>query len=558
MYGGIEKLIAARGAEITERIWDKDPALWVSGEAEQSAVAKRLGWLDSVDWMAPRLDELGSWVESIKAGPWERVVLLGMGGSSLAPEVLSRIFGTAEGSLPLSVLDNTAPDAVREALLGGELEHTLFIVSSKSGQTIEIRAFLSFFFERMRQRLGDGAGQNFVAITDPDTELADAAKTLGFQRVFLNPADIGGRFSALSYFGLVPAALLGIDLTRLLASAQGAISAASRSTDPPANGALRLGVSLANFAAQGRDKMVLLMSDAIDPLGDWIEQLVAESTGKSGRGILPVVNEVPMPASSYWNDRVFVAVSLEGDRAQESRCAELHAAGHPVIGHRLTDRYDVGGEFFRWEFATAVAGAVLGINPFDEPDVGLSKATTEQLLRDEAMEDAHTPRELVTSGVLTAVGDPGSVPSEELTDVTEALRTLLATVEPEDYIAILAYLPDSIELKRFFRRIAARLGQHFGVAVTTGIGPRFQHSTGQLHKGGPHSGVFIQIVGDTGEDLSVPGQSYSFGELNRAQADGDLAVLLRLGRRAVRVECAGDREQGLLELHDAVERALSQ
>jgi glucose-6-phosphate isomerase len=427
--------------------------------------------------------------------------------------VLWRTFGAAPGFPALHVLDSTDPRAVHDAERGGDLSKTLFIISSKSGTTQESDSFFRYFWERTGAR-----GSQFVAITDPGTPLEQLAAERGFRRAFSNPADIGGRYSALSFFGLVPAALIGVDVQTLLHRAHRMAEACAACVTTLENPAAWLGAILGESALAGRDKATFVLSPGISSFGLWVEQLIAESTGKEGKGVLPVADEPLGAPQVYGEDRVFVSMALAGesDPEIESRLAALEKAHHPVIHLRLEDRYDLGQEFFRWEFATAVVGAALRINPFDQPNVAESKANTK--------------------AVLAKRGAPSQAAS------AAELEKFLAGIQPGDYLAIMAYLPPTPENDRRLAAIRLRLRDHLKVATTLGYGPRFLHSTGQLHKGGPPKGHFLQITGRAELDLPIPGEPFSFGQLEAAQAEGDLAALRSRGRPAIRID-----DLGLLE-----------
>ncbi len=498
-------------AQLPKRIWARDPTVWTDDPGTPE-IRDRLGWLTVGEAMAQQVKDLNAFSDEVRA-EFSRVVLCGMGGSSLAPEVFWRTFGAAQGHPSLHVLDSTDPRAVRQAEQGGDLAKTLFIVSSKSGTTQESDSFLRYFWERT-----GGRGSQFVAITDPGTPLEQLADERRFWRTFLNPPDIGGRYSALSFFGLVPAALLGVDLETLLHRAHRMAEAAAACVLPLENPAARLGAVLGEGALAGRDKATFVLSPGIAGFGLWVEQLIAESTGKEGKGILPVADEPVGPPEVYGEDRVFVSMVLAGeaDPAIETRLAALEKAGHPVVHLRLDDRYDLGQEFFRWEFATAVAGAVLRINPFDQPNVAESKANTKAVL---AKRSAPSPAASAAE-----------------------LEKFLVGIKPGDYLAIMVYLPPTPENDRRLAAIRLRLRDRLKVATTLGYGPRFLHSTGQLHKGGPPVGHFLQITERSKEDLPIPGESFTFGQLEAAQAEGDLVALRARGRPAIRVE-----DPGLLE-----------
>jgi transaldolase/glucose-6-phosphate isomerase len=499
-------------AQLPKRIWARDPTVW-KDDPNTPEIRDRLGWLTVGEAMAQQVKSLKAFTDEVRA-EFGRVVLCGMGGSSLAPEVLWRTFGAAPGHPALHVLDSTDPRAVRQAEQGGDLAKTLFIISSKSGTTQESDSFFRYFWDRT-----GGRGSQFVAITDPGTPLETLAGERRFRRAFFNPPDIGGRYSALSFFGLVPAALIGVDVETLLHRAHRMAEACAACVPAPENPAVWLGAVLGEGALAGRDKATFVLSPGIASFGLWVEQLIAESTGKEGKGILPVADEPLGPPEVYGEDRLFVAMTLAGeaDAGIESRLAALEKAGHPVVHLRLDDRYDLGQEYFRWEFATAVAGAVLRINPFDQPNVAESKANTKAVL---AKRSAPSPA--------ASAGE---------------LKTFLAGIKPGDYLAIMAYLPPTPENDRRLAAIRLRLRDRLKVATTLGYGPRFLHSTGQLHKGGPPVGHFLQITDRAKEDLPIPGEPFSFGQLEAAQAEGDLVALRARGRPAIRIDDPGLLEQ---------------
>jgi len=478
------------------RLLEKDPTLW---NGDQAAIANRLGWLTVAQTMSQRLPELTAFATEVRDAGFERVVLLGMGGSSLAPEVMSTTFGVAAGHPPLLLLDTTDPATIVAAEQSLDLERNLFVVSSKSGTTTETASLQRYFATRCLKPLA-----NFIAITDPGTPLADQAKAEGFRRLFLNPADVGGRFSALSYFGLVPAAAIGIDLARLLDSA----------TATGTRAAIELGAMLGGLALDGRDKVTFVATPSLRGFGAWAEQLLAESTGKLGKGIVPVDGEPLGAPGVYGDDRVFVYLRLTGESGPEAELRALEAAGHPVITITLADRYDLGGELLRWEIATAAAGAVLGINPFDEPNVAEAKERTGEILRQGLPSDGRPN---------TSQGDA-------------VLSGLLEAARSGDYFAILAYIQRTPDHDQLLTRLRVTIRDRTRLATNVGYGPRYLHSTGQLFKGGPDTGIFLQIVADDTVDLPIPGATYTFGALKRAQAQGDLQALESRGRRAVRLD----------------------
>jgi transaldolase/glucose-6-phosphate isomerase len=534
-------------ASAPKRLWDGDPKLFSADPAHETSIKTRLGWLRAPALMQSKLAEIAAFVSDVRGAGFSDVVLLGMGGSSLAPEVLGATFaGQGEPGLRLHVLDNTDPAAVLAVDKAIEGKKTLFIVASKSGGTIEIQAFEKHFWQRaLAQAEGNvaRAGACFVAITDPATRLGQLAEEKKYRRVFVNPADIGGRYSALSYFGLVPGALAGADVAGLVASGLEMAAASAAVVPAPDLAALRLGVTLGVAAKTGRDKLTLIVSPALAKLGSWIEQLVAESTGKEGRGIVPVDLESVGDPKVYGDDRLFVYIRLgEGDAAQSRAVGALEKAGQPVIYLALEDRAALGREFFRWEVATAVAGAVLGVNPFDEPNVTEAKLATSALLAAQSQPDAKLP------------------PVEDVCgpDDTERLRAHLGQLAPGDYLALCAYFTRSDARDELLAKLRVACRAQAGgpkPATTVGYGPRFLHSTGQLHKGGANNGVFLQLVADAPNDLPVPGEAYSFATLRSAQALGDLQVLRRRGRRALRVTLGADVDGGLAALLATIEKA---
>jgi transaldolase / glucose-6-phosphate isomerase len=486
-----ERLQAAASEHVARRIWDRDGTLWApEGTAE---LTDRLGWLDIAERLAPELDDLKAFGAEVRDAGITDAVLLGMGGSSLGPEVLRRSFG--EGRIALHVLDSTHPDQIRATRDSLDLSTTLFIVSSKSGGTIETMSQFKYFHSLQ----SDGA--HYVAVTDPGTSLAKLGAEHGFRRVFENDPEIGGRYSVLSYFGLVPAAIAGYDVRAVVATALEAMEACKGEQDNPG---LELGAALGELALGGRDKLTFIVDEPLSSFGLWAEQLVAESTGKETRGILPIADEPLVPAAEYGDDRVFLHVST-GDVEVTGKIGELVAAGHPVFTVDAGGPADLGRIFFLSEFATAVAGWALGINPFDQPNVQEAKDNTKRVL------------------------DEGS-PELEDGDVD----ALLSALAPPRYLAIMAYVPYSSTVEAAAARRRERVVREHHVATTFGYGPRFLHSTGQFHKGGPAVGAFLQIVDEPQEDLEVPGEPYTFGTLIRAQADGDLQTLRSHGFDAVR------------------------
>jgi glucose-6-phosphate isomerase len=543
-----ERLAALAAADFSERLWAADPTLWkADDDAHQRIVADALGWLSVFEGVRDEVHGLTGFVSELRAEGYRSAVLLGMGGSSLAPEVMHAILGTRPGCLDLHVLDSTDPAAVAAVEAAVDLESTLFVVASKSGGTTETACYHAYFYERLREHCGDHAGQHFVAITDEGTSLEEQALEQGFRAIFLNPADIGGRYSALSFFGMVPAALIGVDLERLLDGVRAMAVACGPDVPVEHNPALQLGAAMGELALRGRDKLTLVFEPPLAPLGVWVEQLVAESTGKEGTGILPVDLEELGPSDAYGDDRVFAAVRLAG--AADAGIAEaleaLRDAGHPVLEHEIADACDLGGEFLRWEIAVAAAGHVLGIDAFDQPNVQESKDITKGLLGEYA-ETGELPAEPAAHDgrrVVYPVGDE---------DLPAALREFFAQAAAGDYVALQAYVAPGQAVWDQLQAVRLLLRDGLRVATTLGYGPRYLHSTGQLHKGGPNKGLFLQLLGHDPGDVEIPGQPYSFGVLKRAQARGDLTALRAHGCRAMRVCLGDDVPAGLARLAELV------
>jgi transaldolase/glucose-6-phosphate isomerase len=529
------------GEKALERIWKSDPTLFSKDPAHEKSIKSRLGWLREPANMQSRIGELEAFAAEVAAAGFTDAVLLGMGGSSLCPEVLGLTWPSQPGGLKLHVLDNTDPAAVAEVDRAITGKKALFIVASKSGGTIEIQSFERHFWKKtLEQNNGDVArtGAAFVAITDPATRLGQLAEEKKYRKTFINAADIGGRYSALSYFGLVPAALIRAPLAGMLETAVTFAAASSAAVPVEESPGVRLGATLGAACKAGRDKLTFVMSPEIASLGSWIEQLIAESTGKEGKGIVPVDGEPVGAPEVYGNDRLFVYLRFgAGDAEQDAAVAALEAAGHPVIRIAVDTREALGREFFRWEMATAIAGATLGVNPFDEPNV--------------------TEAKLATGGLLTTFATEGKLPAPEAeaaclgTDL-DRIAAHIASAGPGDYLAFCAYFRRTPARDAALARLRVACRDRAKNATTVGYGPRFLHSTGQLHKGGPNTGVFIQLTSDAAADLPIPGEGYSFATLRNAQSLGDLQVLRRRGRRALRVSLGADADAGLKALADAM------
>jgi transaldolase/glucose-6-phosphate isomerase len=543
--------------EVMRRIWRKDAALWKEDEAHRKIIGNALGWLTVPDEMIGVEDDLIAFADRIRgARHFKHVMLCGMGGSSLCPEVFRRTFGAQEGFPELLVLDSTDPDVLESFAGKIDLKSCLFIISSKSGTTIEPLVFYKYWYEQVG-KVTENPGESFVAITDPGTKMFEMATADNFKRIFLNPADIGGRYSALSYFGIVPAALMGLDIKKLLDRAERIVHSCAAVVPAAENPGARLGAILGECAKAGRDKLTIIADPKIAALGLWIEQLVAESTGKEGKGILPVAGELLGPPSVYADDRLFVSLAVGRlDGETEVRLKALEAAGHPVVYRTLTDLYDLGEEFFLWEIATAFAGYRLGINPFDQPNVQESKDATVALLEAFKRDGKLTEQTvLATDGVLTIYVDEPTraLPSSSVGDV---LAAHLSRAGAGDYIALLNYIEETPEHEAVIQAIRTHLRDAIHCATTTGYGPRFLHSTGQLHKGGSDAGVFLQLTASDKTDLPVPGEPYTFSILKQAQALGDFRSLSSRGRRAIRVDLGADTAAGLKQLQQLIGAAL--
>ncbi|MCS6816701.1 MAG: bifunctional transaldolase/phosoglucose isomerase [Blastocatellia bacterium] len=568
-----ERLAQWERDRMVERLWAGEASIWTNDGED-----RWLGWLRVVEQEKARAPMYAALRESAQRAGIAHVLLLGMGGSSLAPEVFARVFPSGEGAPRLLVLDSIDPGDVRAVEAQIDLRRALVIVSSKSGTTLESNLLLEYFLARMKRALGpERAGEHFLAITDPGTPLSEIAVREGFRHCFYGLESIGGRYSALSVFGLVPAALMGVEVERLLESAQRMIRRCRPEVPIAENPGVVLGAILGESAQRGQDKITILASQSLAAFGAWLEQLLAESTGKDGKGVVPVDDEALGPPDVYGRDRVFVGFQLESDSSEERPADRLRAAGHallersdiasrsvvgpPILQLTLSDLYDLGGLFFLWEMVTAVLGAILGVNPFDQPDVEASKAEARALARayEETGVLAH-PEVLLRDGNLVLFADEAN--RRELNaragerSLEGYLRAHLERLREGDYFALLAYVERSNAHRQQLRLIRHRVRDGRRVATSLGFGPRFLHSTGQLHKGGPNTGVFLHVIGSDAWDHAIPGRSYTFGLIKRAQAYGDFAVLARRGRRQLGVEIEGEVSAGLARLCEAIERAL--
>jgi transaldolase/glucose-6-phosphate isomerase len=539
------------------RLWAGDAALWTNTDEEQW-----LGWLDVIDAELKDVGRLETFAAEIKRAGYSDAVLLGMGGSSLGPEVLAQSFGASPGFPRLHVLDSTDPAQIRHLESTIDIARTLFIVSSKSGSTLEPNIFKQYFWERAKAALGEaGAAERFIAVTDPGSALEKMAHADGFRGVFHGVPTIGGRYSVLSDFGLVPAAASGIAVRQFLERAAAMARSCAASAPPIENPGVMLGAILGAAARLGRDKLTVLASPGIAALGAWLEQLLAESTGKQGRGIVPLDGEPIGAPAVYGADRLFAYLRLAGDQdgEREQAVSALEAAGQPVVRITVSDKMQLGQEFFRWEMATAVAGSIIGINPFDQPDVEAQKVKTRELTAAYEKSGKLPPETpFFTADGISFYADPENAAAlqPQATSLAAVLKAHLARVHAGDYVALLAYIernPAHAEALQWLRRM---IRDRTHAATCVGFGPRFLHSTGQAYKGGPNSGVVLQITGDDSEDLPVPGQRYTFGVVKAAQARGDFDVLAERGRRLLRVHLPADLEGGLEIFAAALEQAL--
>jgi transaldolase/glucose-6-phosphate isomerase len=552
--GPYQAVVDAALAEIVEeqivaRIWAHDHTVW---KPEPTEITNRLGWLHTAEVMLENLARLHGLVDGVRTDGYTHALLLGMGGSSLAPEVFRRTFGVRDGYLDLAVLDSTDPGAVLTYVEQLDLFKTLFIVATKSGGTVETLSFFKFFYNRVAELVGaDEAGAHFVAITDAGSKLDHLARQHGFRTTFLNDPNIGGRYSALSFFGLVPAALVGVDLEELLNRAL-TMACDCGSCDCSVVGddyGGRLGAIMGELAKAGRDKVTLMTSPAFGSFGDWVEQLIAESTGKEGKGILPVVGEPVGVPGVYGDDRVFVCLRLAEDSTHDATVQVLEDAGHPVVRLHLDDLYDLGGQFFLWEMATVVAGSRLGVNPFDQPNVEAAKVLARRTVAE--------------------YQERGALPAGEFAPLTfEALEQFLALAQtemiaahlPRSYVALQAFVQPAPETDMALLTLRVRLRDRTKLATTVGYGPRFLHSTGQLHKGDAGNGLFIQFTADDLQDIPIPDEAgspdsaMSFGVLKTAQALGDWQALLSAGRRVIRFHLGEDVVGGLRQLSEGAEQ----
>lgn len=527
------RLLRWRDSRVLERLWRKDFTIWFPEPRPE--ITDRLGWLDLPERMPEHLEEWRRCAREVRDSGFSDIVLLGMGGSSLAPEVFSRVLPGVSGQPRLHVADSTHPEEIAQLERSLSLRTTLFLVSSKSGTTLETLSLMRYFWERVGD-LGDPPGKRFAAITDPGSALASLASERKFRWIFLAPPDVGGRYSALSPFGLVPATLVGLDPARLLMNGAAAAAQHSGERDSDRSPGVRLGALLGE-AAPARDKLSFMTSPSLSAFPVWLEQLISESTGKQGKGLIPVMEDPATEAEYFGPDRVFVALSLNGDEtsALDERSDRLVSAGHPVVRMQIAEPAAVTEWMYTWEVAVALGSSLLGINPFDQPDVQLAKELARRAMQESAPDQE----------------PDGALSVADTARLGPAFRDFLTASGGDDYVAIQAFLPRMLEVERSLSRLEREIRRCTGAAVTVGFGPRFLHSTGQLHKGGPPTGRFLQLIDEPAADTAVPGKDYTFGRLIAAQARGDYAALCSLKRPVLRVSLGRERERGI----DALEGA---
>jgi len=539
------------------RLWQKDASLW-SGTDESNW----LGWLTITEEQVAHIDALKQIAEDVKKARFKHALLLGMGGSSLCPEVLRMTFGKIKGFPELHVLDSTDPAQIKAIEAKVDLKSTICIVSSKSGSTLEPNIYKQYFFERVKAKVGEKeAGNRFIAITDPGSKMQQVAEADRFRKIFMGVPSIGGRYSAISNFGMVPAAVRGLDVANFLKNTGEMVKACGASSAADANPGVILGTILGVAANHGRDKLTIVTSPGIFDLGAWLEQLIAESTGKIGKGIIPVDRERLAKPAIYGNDRVFAYLRLASkpNKAQDAAVAALEKAGHPVVRITLPNTYALGQEFFRWEIATSVAGSILGINPFNQPDVEASKIETKKLTSQYETTGSLPPESpfFEEKGIKLFADEKNTAALKGGAKLADVLKAHLSRLGAGDYFAVLGYITMNPSNEKSLQTIRHAVRDKKKVATVLGFGPRFLHSTGQAYKGGPNSGVFLQITCDDAKDLPVPGQKYTFGVVKSAQARGDFAVLSERGRRVLRVHIGKNLKSGLATLAKAVQKAIA-
>jgi len=538
------------------RLWQRDASVWTGADED-----KWLGWLTIVDEQLAHIDALKSIAADIRNAKFKHALLLGMGGSSLCPEVLRLTFGKIKGYPELHVLDSTDPAQIKAIEKKVDLKSTICIVSSKSGSTLEPNIYKQYFFEQVKKKVGEKeVGNRFIAITDPGSKMQTVAENDKFRKIFFGDPSIGGRYSALSNFGMVPGSIMGIDIPKFLKITAEMVKACGADTAADANPGVILGTILGTGAVNGRDKTTIIASPGIYDLGAWLEQLLAESTGKIGKGIIPIDRETLAKPAVYGNDRVFAYLRLETkpSKAQDAAVAALEKAGHPVVRISIPNIYNLGQEFFRWEIATAVAGSIIGINAFNQPDVEASKIETKKLTS-EYEEKGKLPPEspfFEGNGIKLYADEKNAAALKGGSTLTDVLQAHLGRIHDGDYFGVLGYITMNDANEKAMQQMRLAVRDKKKVATVLGFGPRFLHSTGQAYKGGPNSGVFLQITCDDAVDLPVPGQKYTFGVVKAAQARGDFAVLAERGRRALRVHLGKNVAKDLAKLNSAVQQVL--
>jgi transaldolase / glucose-6-phosphate isomerase len=538
------------------RLWQRDASVWTGADED-----KWLGWLTIVDEQLAHIDALKNIAADIRNAKFKHALLLGMGGSSLCPEVLRLTFGKIKGYPELHVLDSTDPAQIKAIEKKVDLKSTICIVSSKSGSTLEPNIYKQYFFEQVKKKVGEKeVGNRFIAITDPGSKMQTVAENDKFRKIFFGDPSIGGRYSALSNFGMVPGSIMGIDIPKFLKITAEMVKACGADTAADANPGVILGAILGAGAVNGRDKTTIIASPGIYDLGAWLEQLLAESTGKIGKGIIPIDRETLAKPAVYGNDRVFAYLRLETkpSKAQDAAVAALEKAGHPVVRISIPNIYNLGQEFFRWEIATAVAGSIIGINAFNQPDVEASKIETKKLTS-EYEEKGKLPPEspfFEGNGIKLYADDKNAAALKGGSTLTDVLQAHLGRIHDGDYFGVLGYITMNDANEKAMQQMRLAVRDKKKVATVLGFGPRFLHSTGQAYKGGPNSGVFLQITCDDAVDLPVPGQKYTFGVVKAAQARGDFAVLAERGRRALRVHLGKNVAKDLAKLNSTVQQVL--
>jgi transaldolase / glucose-6-phosphate isomerase len=539
-----------------KRFWQRDASLWTGTDE-----SNWLGWLDITKEQLAHIDVLKSIAADVKKAKFKHALLLGMGGSSLCPEVLRMTFGKIKGFPELHVLDSTDPAQIKAIEKKVDLKSTLCIVSSKSGSTLEPNIYKQYFFEQVKKKVGEKeVGNRFIAVTDPGSKMQQVAEADKFRKIFMGVRSIGGRYSAISNFGMVPGAVMGLDIAKFLRITEEMVKACGPGTAADVNPGVLLGAILGVAANHGRDKVTIIASPGIHDLGAWLEQLLAESTGKVGKGIVPVDREALGKPAVYGNDRVFAYLRLQTkpNKAQDAAVAALEKAGHPVVRISLPNTYNLGQEFFRWEIATAVAGAIIGINAFNQPDVEASKIETKKLTSEYESTGKLPPEApfFEAGGIKLYADEKNTAALKSGSTLASVLQAHLARINPGDYFGVLGYITMNDANDRSLQKMRHAVRDKKRVATVLGFGPRFLHSTGQAYKGGPNSGVFLQITCDDAVDLPVPGQKYTFGIVKAAQARGDFAVLAERGRRALRVHLGKSVTKDLAKLGSALQQAL--